>query len=69
MTNGNILFFNIYHKYFFNVNIPLTPVWISMKLLPVVDNTQIEGRVSKIFYMAPSFHFMIKKWETFYNCF
>ena len=57
-------FLTFYHKYFLNVNIPLIPVWISMKFLPVVD----KGRVSQIFDMVPSFHFMIKKWETFYNC-
>ena len=43
-----------------NVNISLTPVWISMKLLPAVDNTQMEGTVSQIFYIGTSFDFMIK---------
>ena len=31
-----------------------------MNFLPAVDNTQMEGTVSQIFYMGPSFDFMIK---------
>ena len=31
-------------KHFLNVNISLTPVWISMTFLPVVDNSQMEGK-------------------------
>ena len=31
-----------------------------MKFLPAVDNTQMEGTVSQIFYIGSSFDFMIK---------
>ena len=36
-----------------------------MKSLPVVDNTQMEGTVSQICDIAPSFYFMIKKGKLF----
>ena len=42
------------------MNIYPTPVWISVKLLPVINNSHMEGTVSQIFYIAPSFYFMIK---------
>ena len=47
------------------MNISLTPVWISMRLLPVGHNTQMEGTVSQIFDIAPSFYFMIKHGKLF----
>ena len=37
------------------MNISIAPELISMKLLPVVDSTQIEGTVSQIFDIGPSF--------------
>ena len=36
-----------------------------MKFIPVVDNSQMEGTVSRIFYIAPSFYFMIKNGKHF----
>ena len=48
-----------------NVNISPTPVWISMKFLIVVDNIQMEGTVSQIFYIGLSFDFMIKNGKLF----
>ena len=39
-------YLTIFHKYVLNVNISLTPVWISMKSLPVGHNTHREGIVS-----------------------
>ena len=49
-------FQSFFYKYFLNVNISLTPVWISMNFLPAVGNTQM----SQICYIGPSFDFMIK---------
>ena len=40
-----------------------------MNFLLAVDNTQMEGTVSQIFNIGPSFDFMIKKRETVGNCF
>ena len=48
-----------------NVNISLIPRWISKILLPVVDNTQMEGTVSQILYIGPSFDFMIQNGKLF----
>ena len=39
-----------------------------MKCLSVVDNTQVEGKVSQIFDEAASLYFIVKKRETFFNC-
>ena len=36
-----------------------------MKFTPVVDNTLMEGSVSQIFYIGPSFYFMIKNGKLF----
>ena len=36
-----------------------------MKLLPVVDNTHMEGTVSQSFDTCPSFDFMIKNGKLF----
>ena len=36
-----------------------------MKLLQLVDNTQMEGTVSQIFDKGPSFYFMIENGELF----
>ena len=30
------------------------------EILPVVDNTQMEGTVSQVLYIGPSFDFMLK---------
>ena len=62
----NIMFLNIFSQ-FFNLNISIVPVCISMKFVPVVDNIQMEGTVSQIFDIGPRFYFMIR--ETFCNCF
>ena len=47
------------------MNISITPEWISVRLLPVVDSTQMEGTVSQIFDIGPSFYFMIKNGKLF----
>ena len=47
------------------MNISLTPVWISMTFLPLVDDTQMEGTVSQIFDKGPNFYFMIKNGKLF----
>ena len=36
-----------------------------MNFLPVVDNTHMEGTVSQIFDIGPSFYFMIKNGKLF----
>ena len=36
-----------------------------MKFSPVVNNTLMEGTVSQIFHIGPSFYFMIKNGELF----
>ena len=36
-----------------------------MKFSPVVNNTLMEGTVSQIFYIGPSFYFMIKNGKLF----
>ena len=36
-----------------------------MKILLIVDNTQMEGTVSQIFDIGPSFDFMIKNGKLF----
>ena len=36
-----------------------------MKCIPVVDNSQIEATMSQIFYIAPSFYFMLKNGKHF----
>ena len=36
-----------------------------MIFLPVVDNTHMEGTVSQICYIGPSFYFMIKNGKLF----
>ena len=36
-----------------------------MTILPVVDNTHMEGKVSQIFDIGPSFYFMIKNGKLF----
>ena len=48
-----------------NVNISIAPVWVAMEFSPVVDIIQIEGTVSQICYMWPSFYFMIKNGKLF----
>ena len=58
--HGFPLDYYFFHMFFFNVNIYPTPVWISVKLLPVINNSHMEGTVFQIFYIAPSFYFMIK---------
>ena len=60
-----LVFFTFFHKYFLNVNISLTPVWISVKFLPVVNNSQMEGTVSQSCDIAPSFYLMVKNGKIF----
>ena len=48
------------HNTFLNLNISIIPVCVTRKFLPVVDNIQMEGIVSQIFDISPSFYFMIK---------
>ena len=43
-----------------NLNISFVPVCTSMKFRPVVDNIQIEGTMSQISDIGPSFYLMIK---------
>ena len=53
------MFLNSFSQ-FLNLNISFVPVCASMKFLPVVDNIQMEGIISQIFYIGPSLYFMIK---------
>ena len=48
-----------------NVNISLTPLWISVNVLPVVDNTHMHRNLSQTFDIAPRFDFMIKNGKLF----
>ena len=62
------MFLNIFSQ-FWNLNISIVPVCVSMKFLPVVDNIQMEGTVSQIFDIGPSFYFMIKNGKHFVTVF
>ena len=53
-------FLTFFHKNSLNLNISIVPVCASMNFLPVVDNIQMEGTIPRIFYVGPSFYFMIK---------
>ena len=41
------------------MNIFITSVFISVRFYPVIDNIKVEGIVSQILYIGPSFHFVI----------
>ena len=51
------------------MNISITPERISIKIVPVVQNTYMEGTVSQILDMGPNFYFMIKNGKLFENIF
>ena len=39
----------------------------ALKLSELVDNIHLEGTMSQIFYLGPTFYFMSKKRETFHH--
>ena len=59
--SDKIHFYNIFfYFYFLNVNISVTPSSSSIKCYPLVNNISIEGTLSQIFNLGPSFYFMIE---------
>ena len=58
------MFLNIFSQ-FLNLHISIVPVSAFMKFLPVVNNIQMEGPLSQIFDIGPSFYFMIKNGKLF----
>ena len=70
MINMQILFFVaeigisknknlIFHVIFFNKDISVTTLDISMKFSMTALHIHSEGSVSQIFYLGPSFYFML----------
>ena len=70
MINMQILFFVaeiwtsknknlIFHVIFFNMDISVTTLDITMKFSMPAFHIQFEGSVSQIFYLGPSFYFML----------
>ena len=62
------MFLNIFAQ-FFNLNISIVPVCVSMEFVPVVDNIQMEGTVSQIFDIGHSFYFAMKNGKHFVTVF
>ena len=48
----------IFYVIFFNKDISVTTIDISMKFSMKAPHTHSEGSVSQIFYLGPSFYFM-----------
>ena len=65
--NSNFRKYHVFKQFFtvLNLNISFVPVCASMKFLSGVDNIQMEGMISQIFYIGPSLYFMIKNGKIF----
>ena len=63
------MFSNIFHIFFFNVIISIASVCLSLQFLPAVDNVHMEGAVSQIFDIGPTFYFMLKNKKLFVTIF
>ena len=57
----------ISNNYFLNVNFSITRAYTAFKLYLLSVHTHLEGTVSQIFYLGPSFLFMTKIEEHFIN--
>ena len=60
MYYGIMNFKLFFYFYFLNMDISLYNYSPIMQFCTDVDNTLLEGSVSQIFYLAPSFYFMSK---------
>ena len=78
MINMQILFFDaeigisknknlIFHVFFFNKDISVTTLDITMKFSMTALHIHSEGSVSQIFYLGPSFYFMLLCKKCFEN--
>ena len=52
--------FLFFHFYFFNPDLKLTIVFTTLQLCSLIENVHLEGTVSQIFNLGPSFCFMSK---------
>ena len=57
----------IFDKYFSNVNFSITIVYTAFKFCLLSLHTHLEGTVSQIFDLSPSFYFMAKIGKHFIN--
>ena len=65
-VNQNILIKNLFfHFYFLNQVFYFTIMSLSLLLWYLIDNMHLEGTVSQIFYVGPSFNFMTKNGKHF----
>ena len=54
-----------FHFYFLNPDFKLTIISTTLQLCSLLDNVYLEGTVSQIFYIGPSFYFLAKKGKHF----
>ena len=55
-----------FHFYFLNQDFFSAIISITLLFGDLVDNVHLEGTMSQNFDLRPSFHFVTKKWVTFY---
>ena len=56
-----------FDKYFFNVIFSIIKAFTDFKLCLLILHTHLEGTVSQILYLGPSFYFMTKIGKHFIN--
>ena len=57
----------VFDKYFLNVDLLITRTYTGFKSCLISLHTHLEGMVSQICYLGPSFYFMGKNGEHFMN--
>ena len=57
----------IFDNYFFNMYFSITKAYTDIKFVLLSFDTHLEGTMSRIFYLGPSFYFMTKFGKHFIN--